>query len=638
MSDKEKKYYHTGALEFESISIWNRFQIIADRYNACLGNGGRIEELGEIVKELVIFSSDKGRTTEFAHAMMILWLALEKRNITEVMWAESAQIAYNSVDNEVCRELVLRIIEQSGEDTVNDYNEDFLTLAKETADESVEDILGMVTDELKSKESLQEEQYEELVENFAKLLDRWRKLEVPKTCAEESYALMYDIIELCYKYKAYQSALRLSGILWAADRTRDMEYLPATLYLMGKIMYELGYMEVAKRCFMSADEDTKGMCRKVTDEPYKSVLKQDTKLEINQEILDKKSEIERKVASGELELYTCDEADACCCGDRSACNGLLAKAEENETLGERALEIFEKYSNKSAKVRMKGIDEALQSFTVSPELYEEAAYLYFWKAGIYIDEEDWTTAYEYLKKAYRCQNGKSNGYILLRLAIVLSKLEKYEESTAYLFRAYILCGKGYIVEKVGEDGWEILEQYLTPEDSFKDEFYEALYKATKAAFKKLFRKKEHFYYCTLTITGDGLTPVISAWSKEALERESDGDEEMKEDIEWSYADSPYYAWEYNSFTEVTALLDERPEMSDMSDDEWEEELELRLEVMEEVMGKLDEEGIFSKNQDRDDIVIAAEIMPPDESNTERVSRLNPKEGAMFNRWLEEIAE
>ncbi len=38
-----------------------------------------------------------------------------------------------------------------------------------------------------------------------------------------------------------------------------------------------------------------------------------------------------------------------------------------------------------------------------------------------------------------------------------------------------------------------------------------------------------------------MTPVISAWSKEALEWESDGDEETKEDIEWSYADSPYYA-------------------------------------------------------------------------------------------------
>lgn len=122
------------------------------------------------------------------------------------------------------------------------------------------------------------------------------------------------------------------------------------------------------------------------------------------------------------------------------------------------------------------------------------------------------------------------------------------------------------------------------------------------------------------------------------EREADGDEEIKEDIEWSYADSPYYAWEYDSFAEVTTLLNERPEMSDMSNDEWEKELELRLDVMEAVMRQLDEEGLFSKEQERDDIVICAEIMPPDESNAERVCRLNPEDGTMFNRWLEEVAE
>lgn len=171
-----------------------------------------------------------------------------------------------------------------------------------------------------------------------------------------------------------------------------------------------------------------------------------------------------------------------------------------------------------------------------------------------------------------------------------------------------------------------------------EEYFDVLYKATRAAFEKLFETKEHFYYCTLTTTGDGLTPVISAWSKEALEREADGDEDVKYDIEWSYADSPYYAWEYDTFEEVMDLLDERPKMSDMSADEWEAELELRLDVMEEVMRKLDEEGMFSLTQDRGDIVIGAEIMPPDESNTERVSRLNDEDSEMFCRWLEEVAE
>lgn len=150
---------------------------------------------------------------------------------------------------------------------------------------------------------------------------------------------------------------------------------------------------------------------------------------------------------------------------------------------------------------------------------------------------------------------------------------------------------------------------------FENEYYEKLYKASRKAFQTLFENKEHFYYCTLTITGDGLTPVISGWSYEALNRACNGNEEEKKYIEWSYADSPYYAWEYETFYEVTNLLDGRPQMSDMSVEEWEKEFNLRVDGMEKVMKRLDEEGIFSKNQKREDIVILAEIMPPDESNT-----------------------
>lgn len=127
-------------------------------------------------------------------------------------------------------------------------------------------------------------------------------------------------------------------------------------------------------------------------------------------------------------------------------------------------------------------------------------------------------------------------------------------------------------------------------NNMEREFFEKLYKASKAAFEKLFVINEKFYYCTLTITGDGLTPVISAWSYEALERESGDDEDVKYDIEWSYADSPYYAWEYESFHEVEELLQNCPSMSDMSEEEWEKELDIRIDIMEKVMRKLDEVG------------------------------------------------
>lgn len=58
--------------------------------------------------------------------------------------------------------------------------------------------------------------------------------------------------------------------------------------------------------------------------------------------------------------------------------------------------------------------------------------------------------------------------------------------------------------------------------------------------------------------------------------------------------------------------------------------------MEEVMHNLDIGGMFGRGEKRLGIVINAEFMPPDFTNTERALRLNPKEA--LNQWLEEIAE
>lgn len=56
------------------------------------------------------------------------------------------------------------------------------------------------------------------------------------------------------------------------------------------------------------------------------------------------------------------------------------------------------------------------------------------------------------------------------------------------------------------------------------------------------------------------------------------------------------------------------------------------------MHKLDEEGVFSKNQERNNMVVLAEIMPPEESNTKRAYRLNSIKNEMFQKWLKEAAE
>ena len=58
--------------------------------------------------------------------------------------------------------------------------------------------------------------------------------------------------------------------------------------------------------------------------------------------------------------------------------------------------------------------------------------------------------------------------------------------------------------------------------------------------------------------------------------------------------------------------------------------------MEKVMADLDKEGLFGSGERRKCIVVAAEVMPPEYENTERVLRLNEKEN--LTEWLEEAAE
>lgn len=51
-------------------------------------------------------------------------------------------------------------------------------------------------------------------------------------------------------------------------------------------MYELGYMEAAKQCFIFADKDTKGKCREDIPEKYSELFDNETKLEITEEAIE----------------------------------------------------------------------------------------------------------------------------------------------------------------------------------------------------------------------------------------------------------------------------------------------------------------------------------------------------------------
>jgi len=162
--------------------------------------------------------------------------------------------------------------------------------------------------------------------------------------------------------------------------------------------------------------------------------------------------------------------------------------------------------------------------------------------------------------------------------------------------------------------------------------------ATKKSFIELFENKESYYYCTLITTGEGTSPFVSAWSWEALKRESEKLENLEdaEIIKWSYADSPYMCYGEEHFRKVDKLFDNLPIISDLDDKEWQEQYDFRLMAMELAMKRVDLENIFALNQPRKDVYINVEVMPPDYTNTERALRLNKAKD--IAEWLEEAAE
>lgn len=173
----------------------------------------------------------------------------------------------------------------------------------------------------------------------------------------------------------------------------------------------------------------------------------------------------------------------------------------------------------------------------------------------------------------------------------------------------------------------------------KNELASAIEASTFQAFSDLFADhKENFYYCTLITTGEGLPPALAAWSWEALNREILKDPQLEVLwIKWSWADSPYLDYGNQYFDTVNSLFSLRPQILDLKSSlDRSDELRFRLEAMEKAMQNLDRRGLFGHGEDRKKIVINAESVPPDHTNTETALRLNPIEA--LDDWLKENSE
>ncbi len=181
-------------------------------------------------------------------------------------------------------------------------------------------------------------------------------------------------------------------------------------------------------------------------------MNKETRLEVTEDIKNAQKYYYDGIASGKFKGYTLEQTREYRAG-KLEIEFLDPKKLEKERnkIGEKAIKAYEK--NKS-------VEEALAIFIEEPEVYEQAAYLYFMQANIYLDEGDLENALATIKKAYNCKNGKINGMVLLTFAIILSKMERFNEANIYIFRCYILFGGEFIAEKLGDGAMEVLEDYL----------------------------------------------------------------------------------------------------------------------------------------------------------------------------------
>ncbi len=466
-----------------------------ENYNKAFERAEKIEiDFEGAASKLSSWSSGRD-IPEFAQSLVILLLTYVKRTYTRMVWIDAAEIAWNRGDMEICREIVKYASKQGA--GVKGSNKEYVVLGRESKNENVADILGMIIEELRESNSLNEKKCKELLKDFGEPLDRWRNLEVQKAYQDESFDLLYQILELCMKHKAYHTAYRLVVLLFIADRAKKKSQLPKAMMIAGKLSYELGYMAVAKSCFECADQESKGKCWKDEDEKYHAVLQMETKLEITDEVRQVQKRMDEWVESGEFSTYSYDDIYASFDGEIEIPKIEPKKLKKTRMkVGEKAIQVYEKYAQGSREDKLKGIERAFKAFKEAPEVYEAAAYLYYIKANIAISEKNYELAYEELKKAYNCENGKRNGLVLLCFAIILSHMGRREEAKTFIYRAYILCGKKFVVDSLGFDAWQSIQNNVYSAIRINEDVLNSYYSAIGYKIKDIISEgwdKIYFY-------------------------------------------------------------------------------------------------------------------------------------------------
>lgn len=464
---REKSLYFSTDGELYDLITIGEVEKLINKYNKLIGLE-RKQDVLSVIHWMEVYTKYP-YSKKFLQALVLLELAYENRDNYRNAWPESANASMFWGDKEIARELACYAAKQSSRGTLANSHYEFATLMKQNKDENVADIVGMVIEELSAQKPLEEAELEEILTDFAEPVLQWRALDIPKYAKSGSYQVIEQILELCMKHKAYVTALRLSGLLYISDISKKKwEKLGYTMMLTGRIAYELGFMEVAKQCFLFAGKDTDGACFQEQDDKYRALLDTKTELEFTQELKEGKQYVVDLLISDSVLSFSGDEYDEILddkikippYGLKGSVYFRKNPAQVRDKYSTKAMKEYEAHANGTPQERIDAIQKAFGLLVEEPEAYECGRILYMEIAKIYIEQEDYDEAWEYLQKAYNSKDGKCSAEVLLGFYEVCNAQKQTTEATAFLFRAYVLAGKDYILQHVGEEALERIKKYI----------------------------------------------------------------------------------------------------------------------------------------------------------------------------------
>lgn len=156
------------------------------------------------------------------------------------------------------------------------------------------------------------------------------------------------------------------------------------------------------------------------------------------------------------------------------------------------------------------------------------------------------------------------------------------------------------------------------------ELVDAVAKATEEAIRELHRDHtEDFCVYALVTSGEGYRPYLAAT--------------VHGPSRWDLAEGPYDIVGDEVMARAEPAFSARGELHEMSDTDADTEFWLRLTSMEEALRRLDDGGLFGREEARSRVLLLVATMPPDESDASFARRLNPP-GPLLDAWLNEAAE